>query len=244
MLPVKDISSPGNTNASRRRFLGTGIKLAALSALLLPLQKALGNSSSFISDHALKLGQSIRKAFFSDKLILNSKTKIVHLPSEKIFTHYQDIALKNQKIIDPETWETEVISPVHFNKEKSGIILEILALQKLVIAGISDKSLTAVTNTLAIAFSPMYQMSNTYNFRVHDLLLQSIALNNNIPEEQKWNKFRQASGFINYSAEINLPKRMKWMTNQTEFNNQINYIIINKQSYMARLKERAIKYKL
>jgi hypothetical protein len=243
MLSVKDISSPANSNASRRRFLGTGIKLAALSALLLPLQKALGNSSSFITDHAQKLGQSIQKAFFADKLILNTKTKVVHLPTEKIFTHYQDIAVKNQKVIELGTWETQLKTPFHFNKEKSGIILELLALQKLA-TGVNDKNLVATTKILAMTFSPAYSDSNKYNFRIHDFLMQTIALNNGIPVTQKWNEFQLATARINYNTEFKLPKRMSWLKTQTEFNNQVNYIIKNKTTYTDRLKQRAVKYKL
>ena len=243
MLPVKDISFPGKSNASRRRFLGTGIKLAALSALLLPLQKAFGNSSSFIADHAQKLRQSIRETFFADKLILNTKTKVVHLPSEKIFTHYQDIAGKNQKVIELGSWETQLKNPIHFSKEKSGIILELLALQKLA-TGINDKNLAATTKTLAMAFSPAYIDNNKYNFRVHDFLMQTIALNNGIPVTQKWNEFQLATGRINYSTEFKLPKRMSWLKTQTEFNNQVNNIIKNKTTYTDRLKQRVVKYKL
>ena len=242
MLPVKDISSQGNSNAGRRHFLRNGIKLAALSTLLLPLQKIFANSSSFITDHAQKLGQNIQRAFFADKLILNTKTKVVHLPTEKIFTHYQDIAVKNQKVIDLATWEVE-LKTSHFNKEKSGIILELLALQKLA-AGMNDKNLAATTKTLAMAFSPAYIDNNKYNFRVHDFLIQAIALNNGIPVTQKWNEFLLSTGRINYSTEFKLPKRMSWLKTQTEFNNQVNYIIQNKTTYLTRLKERAIKYKL
>jgi len=242
MLPVKDISQD-NSNASRRHFLRNGIKLAAVSALLLPLQKVLGNSSSFITDHARRLGQNIRNNFFADKLILNTKTKVVHLPTEKIFTHYQDIAVKNQKVIELGSWETQLKTPFHFNKEKSGIILELLALQKLA-TGINDKNLAATTKTLAMAFTPAYIDNNKYNFRVHDFLMQTIALNNGIPVTQKWNEFQLATGRINYSTEFKLPNRMSWLKTQTEFNNQVNNIIKNKTTYTDRLKQRAVKYKL
>lgn len=242
MLPVKDISSPGKSTASRRLFLGIGIKLAGWSALFLPLQKAFGSGSILISDHAQKLEQRMRKVFFANKLILNTKTKVVHLPTEKIFTHYQDIAVKNQKVIELANWEEE-LKTTHFNKEKSGIILELLALQKLT-TGINDKNLAATTNTLAMVFSPPYMDNNIYNFRVHDLLLHTIALNNSISPNLKWNEFRLATAGINYNSYSGLPQRMKWLKTEIEFNNQVNYIINNRTTYMSRLKERAIKYKL
>jgi len=248
MLTGKNISSQKKSDNSRRRFLGNSLKLAALSTLLLPMQKALGSGSSFIINHSRKLGHKILGSFFSNNLILNKKTNVVHLPTEKIFTHYPDISASHQKIIDLRSWETQIKTPVHFNKEKSGIILELLALQKLS-TGINDRNLAAATNTLAIAFSSVYKNvngdnPNIYNFRIHDLLLQTIALNNSIPAAQKWAKFQLANRDHNYYTEANLPKRMNWMRSKSEFGVQASYIIANKIKYTGRLKKRAADYKL
>jgi hypothetical protein len=238
-----------NISSSRRRFLGNGLKLAALSTLLMPLQKALGNGTALIA----KTNRSIRKFLLLDKLVLNTKTKVVHLPTEKIFIRYQDIDKKNQKILDLKTWETQVKTPVHFNKEKSGIILELLALQKLT-AAITDKSLAAATNTLALAFSPVYKnktgiVLNKYNFRLHELAVQLIALNNAIPVAQKWTKFQTTIGNTSYTLDqlplkSRLPGRVKWMLTKNGFDERIAYIIKNKTDYMTRLSKRAAQYKL
>ena len=179
-----------NISNSRRNFLGNGIKMVALGSLLLPLQKAFGKSSSFILNKGKKIADFIRKPGLYNQLILNTKTKIVHLPTEKIFADYSEISVRHKRILDLKTWEAEVQSPTHFIKDKSGIILELLALQKLN-AGITDKALTAAINTLSIAFKPTYKnkdgkMMNKYRFRLHYLLLQTISLNNTIPAAQKW----------------------------------------------------------
>jgi hypothetical protein len=243
------MSTNNNISSSRRRFLGNGLKLATLSTLVLPLQKALGNSTALIA----KANRSIRKFLLLDKLVLNTKTKVVHLPTEKIFAGYQDIEKKNQKILDLKTWETQVKTPIHFNKEKSGIILELLALQKLN-AGITDKSLTSAINTLAMAFSLTYKNKkglhlNKYNFRLHELLGQLIALNNSIPAAQKWTKFQTATGNITYTYDLlsmksHLPPRVKWMLGKNIFDERMAYIIKNKTDYMTRLSKRAAQYKL
>ncbi len=248
MLTDKKISSQENSTTSRRRFLGNSLKLTALSAFLLPMKKVLGTGSSFLISNTKKPGHEIPDSFFSNSLILNKKTNVVHLPTEKIFTHYPDISADNQRIIDLKGWETGIKAPVHFNKEKSGIILELLALQKLS-AGINDKSLAAATNTLAIAFSPIYKNvngdnPNIYNFRVHDLLLQTIALNNSIPAAKKWSKFQSANGDHDYYTESRIPRRMNWMKSKIEFDAQASYIITNKIKYTDRLKKRAADYKL
>jgi hypothetical protein len=175
---------------------------------------------------------------------------VVHLPTNKIFTSYPDIAGKHQKIIDLKTWETQVKTPVHFHKEKSGIILELLALQKLA-AGINDKTLMAATNTLAIAFSPVYKnsdgiMINKFNFRLHDLLLQTIVLNATIPAAQRWLKFQAATGKINYTIKDKkqLPSKMNWIKTKEDFDKQADYILQNKTTYINRLKKRVSDNKL
>jgi len=243
---------PSNKNISnsRRSFLGNGIKLAALSSLLLPLQKAFGKSSSFIINNGKKVGELIRKFELYNGLILNTKTNIVHLPTDKIFADYSKISVRHKRIINLKTWEGEVKSSIHFNKEKSGIILELLALQKLT-AGINDQTLTAAINTLSVAFTPTYKnkdgmILNMFRFRLHYLLLQSIALNNTIPAEKKWLKFQAATGNIKYDImdADSLPKRMHWIRTKTGFDKQVAYVLQNKMTYMNRLKDRAAVYKL
>jgi hypothetical protein len=181
-------------------------------------------------------------------LILNTKTKVVHLPTNKIFSSYSEIGNKHQKIINIAAWEAVVKPPVHFNKEKSGIILELLALQKLVTT-VNDKSLAAAEKTLTIAFLPLYKnndnvLINKFNFRLHELLIQTIALNLSIPLLQKWARFQAATGKINYGTEGKLPARMNWINNKEEFNMRIGYILKDKATYINRLKKRAADHKL
>lgn len=243
MATGKDISS------SRRKFLGNSLKVFALTTLILPVQKTLANSAALI----VKTKNSIRKFLLADKLILNTKTKVVHLPTEKIFSKYDDIDKKHQKILDLKSWETQVKAPTHFNKGKSGIILELLALQKLN-GGVTDKSLTAAINTLALAFTPAYKdrkgiMINKHNFRLHELLVQLIALNNSIPAAQKWTKFDTATGKINHamllaSLKKHLPPRVKWMFDKKDFDQRVTHILKNKTDYISRLQKRAASYKL
>jgi|GEM_PF-2039053 len=239
-----------NIPGSRRSFLRNGIKLATLSGLLFPLQKVFGKSSSFIINNGKKVGDFIRKPGLHNELILNTKTKIVHLPTDKIFADYSEISVRHKRILDLKTWEAEVKSPTHFIKDKSAIVIELLALQKLNI-GINDRTLTAAIGTLSIAFTPTYKnkngkMMNKYRFRLHYLLLQTIALNNTIPAAQKWTKFQAATGNINYTTRDlkSLPKRMTWIKTKTEFDKQVAYILQNKMTYMNRLKDRAALYKL
>jgi hypothetical protein len=131
--------------------------------------------------------------------------------------------------------------------------LEVLVLQKLS-AGITDKTLTSAINILARAFSPDYKnknglVLNKYNFRLHELLAQLIALNNSIPAAQKWTKFQAATGNTSYtldqlSLKNHLPALVKWMLTKKDFDARMTYILKNKTDYMTRLKKRADEYKL
>ncbi|HKB45313.1 MAG TPA: hypothetical protein VKC90_13020 [Chitinophagaceae bacterium] len=236
--------STKNISSSRRRFLTNGFKLTVLGSLLLPLQKTLANGKTLIT----KTNRNINPFAFADKLVLNTKTKVVHLPTNKIFSSYSAIGNKNQKIINMTSWEAVVKPPLHFNKEKSGIILELLALQKLVTA-VNDKTLAAAEKTLSVAFLPAYKnkdgsLINKFNFRLHELIMQSIVLNSSVSSSQRWTRFQMATGKINYSAEDKLPARMNWITNKEEFNMRTDYILKDKTTYIDRLKKRTSDFKL
>ncbi len=233
-----------NISSSRRRFLGNSLKLAAMTGLVLPLQKALASSTAAIRI----VKKRIYKFLPIDKIVLNSKTGVVHLPSGKIFSKYPII--KRQVIFGNNDWEIQVKPPYHFNKEKSGIILEMLALTRLA-PGINDKSLTDAFRILSIAFSNAYKsksgvLLNKYKFRLHYLLVQIIALNNTFIATQKWEKFQSATGRINYNlqGEKPLPGHMNWVKSKTEFDRRVGYILKNKQTYISRLAKRAGKNKL
>jgi hypothetical protein len=233
-----------NISPSRRRFLGNGLKLAVLAGILLPFQKALSTGTAALRT----TGKRLYSFLLIDKLVLNTKSKVVHLPTRKIFKKYPNI--KSQKVIGFNEWENQVKPPFRFNKEKSGIILEMLVLQKLN-EGINEKTLTDAYRILSMAFTPVYKnkggiIFNKYNFRLHHLLLKIIALNETITNEQKWAKFQSATGSINYNEKDKKPlsKYMNWIKTKAEFDKKVSYILQNKQTYISRLAKRANRYKL
>lgn len=237
------MKSGQNIPGSRRRFLSNGITLAGLSVFLLPLQKVIASKIAVLDISIKKL----YKYFPIDRIVLNTKTKVVHLASGRIFAKYPTI--KRQVIISSANWETEVRPPYRFNKEKSGIIIEMLALTRLA-AGITDRTLTDAYRILSVAFSGTYKNKegvsfNKYNFRLHHLLLYSIALNNTYPAAQKWEKFQLATARINYNLDTKpLPGFMEWIKSKAVFDKKAGYILQNKQTYISRLAKRASQYKL
>jgi hypothetical protein len=233
-----------NISVSRRRFLNTGFKLAALSAFVLPFQKALAAGTAVIATAKKKFHEFL----WIDKLVLNSKTGVVHLPSGKIFSKYPTI--RRQAIIGNADWEIQVKPPYHFHKEKSGVILEVLALSRLA-SGINDRSLTDAYRILSIAFTGTYRdksglVFNKYNFRLHHLLLNVISLKGNYPLSQKLEKFQLATGRINYALQDKrpIPRSMEWIKTKAGFDKKANYIIQNKTLYTDRLAKRASQFKL
>lgn len=233
-----------NIHSTRRRFLRNGLKLTGLSAFLIPFQK-LWAAKIAVVDASIK---KLYKFLPLDRLVLNTKTKVVHLPSGRIFAKYPTI--KRQAIIGAANWEIEVKPPYHFHKEKSGIIIEMLTLTRLA-TGITDRTLTDAYRILSIAFTGTYKnktgvVFNKYNFRLHHLLLQTIALNNTYPAAQKWEKFQLATARINYNLKDikPLPRFMEWVKTKTEFDKKASYILQNKQTYLSRLTKRANFYKL
>lgn len=233
-----------NIQGSRRGFLKTGLKLSALSIMLIPFKKIIASGSLIVN----KSIEKIQKFIPVDKLVLNTKSGVVHLPTGKIFSRYPTI--KRQAVIGSDTWEANVRPPYRLVKEKSGIILEMLTLTRLA-AGINDRSLTDAYRILSIAFTGTYKSKsgesfNKYNFRLHHLLLQVISLNTTMTSTQKWGKFQLAIGNIDYNTQNKkpIPRFMSWIKSKAEFDKKVNYILQNKPSYSTRLATRASRYKL
>ena len=231
-----------NISASRRKLLKNGLTLSALSIVLLPFKKAFATGSTIITMSIEK----VQQFFPIDKLVLNTKTGVVHLPSGRIFAKYPTI--KRQMIISQANWESQLKPPYHLVKERSGIIIEMLTLTRLS-AGINDRSLTDAYRILSVAFTKTYksktgELFNKYNFRLHHLLLYSIALNSTIPVAQKWVKFQLATDNIDYTkSEKPIPGFMSWLKSKMEFDKKVSYILQNKSVYTTRLVKRASPYK-
>ena len=178
----------------RRKFIGNSIKLAALGTLLLPLAQACNNKKVTETGHtgadtgtAKKVqsrSKKIRKKWNYESLVINSKTRVIHLPTSKIYTYYDEIKAGHLQVISMAALTSQLQDPVRLNKEKSGTIVEILTLQGLN-GNMDDTNLVMAIDTLSLAFTEAYEKANTMNFRLHELMLQLVALNNAIPADQK-----------------------------------------------------------
>jgi hypothetical protein len=107
---------------------------------------------------------------------------------------------------------------------------------------VNDDSLNEAMNMLSKAFGKECENSkginhNNTNYRLHELMLQLVALNGNIPSGNKWQAFNEK-----VVKPQKLGKRQKWMETETGFNERIKYIQDREADYKKRLKERASKY--
>ena len=237
--------------SDRRRFIGNTIKLVVLAGILSPLEQACNNNSSQkpgtkdttntkekSKTHTAK-HKSNRRKWNQEKLVVNTKTNVVHLPTSAVYVYYDEI--KHIKDVNMTGWENQVQGQIHLNKDQSGNILEILSLQKLR-GEINSDSLNNAMNILSKAFGKECENSrglnhNTTNYRLHELMLQLVALNTAIPVTGKWQAFNEK-----VKKPQKIGKRQKWMETETSFNDRIKFIQDRESDYKKRLSQRASKY--
>lgn len=241
-----------NQAIHRRSFVGNTVKVIALGTLLAPLAEACNNnkrsSKSGTTGSDTSRGKTShpsskkpRKKWSHEGLVMNTKSNVMHFPTSKVYTYYDEIKPNHLQEISVAGWASQLQEPIRLNRQQSGNILEILSLSHLR-RGINDEYLDAATNTLAIAFSSGCENSkgvnvNTTNFRLHELMLQLLTLNTGIPAADKWQAFNRK-----IKKPVTLRKRQQWMASETNFNERVKYILDRQTDYMNRLTERARKY--
>ena len=234
-----------SANLPRRRFIGNGIKLTLLAGILSPLEQACNTKTKTADKKKTKDKTNTaskkvkRHKWNAEKLLINSKTNVIHLPTAAFYVYYDEI--KNSKDVNLSNWENHLQQPTRLNKNKSGNILEILSLQKLK-TGIDDRSLTIAADTLSIAFGRECENSkgvnlNLTNYRLHELMLQLVVLNNSFPS--KWQTFNDK-----VRKPEKLGKRQSWMADENSFGQRVKYIQDREADYKNRLLKRASKYNL
>src|SRR5689334_20551703 len=102
---MKGKSNPGldlGTNINRRKFVGNTVKIVTLGSLLMPLVDACGNKKTSPTGNAgadttnrkstaKKSTKQPRKKWHAEGLVMNNKTRVLHFPTSKIYTYYDEI---------------------------------------------------------------------------------------------------------------------------------------------------------
>lgn len=232
---------------NRRSFVGTTAKLVTLGTLLMPLVEACGNKKSSHTGSTGpdttrgKVSKNIskkhpRKKWNHESLVMNTKSNVMHYPTAKVYAYYDEIKPNHLQEMSRAAWNPQSENAPKLNRQQSGNIMEILTLQELG-KEINDSTLIIAIDTLSIAFGKEYEKANATNFRLHEMMLQLIALNSLIPMDQKWETFT-----AKVVKPAQLRKRQKWMETETSFNERIKYILDRQNDYKTRLAERARKY--
>lgn len=246
----------GHTANGRRTFITDTFKVVVLGAVLGPMtiacksnndtrkaaDKKDGNKPTGKGSQPNRTRHKDRKQWTHEKLVMNTKTKVVHFPTARQYHYYDEIKAGHLQEISLAAWASTMTADMRFNRERSGNILEILAMNDLS-KGIDTGSLTTATQTLSRAFAKDMTNSkgihcNMYNFRVHELLLQLISLNESIPLGNKWQTFGSM-----VVKPPQLRKRQQWMSSEADFNERVRYIIDHQNEYLTRLQERASRYR-
>src|SRR5687768_10619678 len=160
-----------NRASSRRSFLGNSLRLTLLGSLAIPLQHGCTDSSvnkktGQKENKRAKNNKKARTQWNHENLMAHTKTNVVHFPTSKYFRYYDKIDSKYIRELDINNWEQQVQPPLHFHKQHAAIILEILALQKLV-NGLVPESLTAAEKTLSRAFSNEFDNGKGQNIHTY-----------------------------------------------------------------------------
>lgn len=172
-----------------------------------------------------------------DEMFLHNKTKALHYPY--VFKTYDQLNEVHFTSVNTNDWEKQLDeNEAHFTKEKSALIFERLSLRNLA-NGFTNEKFSRSTDILGRSFKSDYAKQNIHNWRGYQLLLQLIALNNTVPDNEKWTAFSTTIRDANVSQIKKIPKQNVWVTSQQLFDQRVQYIHQHSEEYMNRIKKRA-----
>ena len=167
----------------RRQFLSLVVKTIGVTGII----KSYGFSPGISFADEVKKSKvtpsSAPKVWSSKKMVVNTNSGVVHWPHPEVFkiTEYS-VAPHNAKEIEvDDSHEVVAKDPkLRFDKSKSGVIYEHLALSEIIIEDeqeltFNKDSLNESIEILTIAVS---EPGNSENWRLYDLIARLISLKN------------------------------------------------------------------
>lgn len=222
----------------RRNFVKVTLGAAGASVL----------ASAFGRNWGLFSGDAVKPV---TGLFLNKKTNVIHIKVLNKTKYHDHMALRNVQEIPVQHWREEIknIKPVvisvdneavnvfpHFDKGKSSMIFENLALRELD-NGINSTYLTNAHDVLVEAFSPFYAPYNASKWRLHDLLFKVIVYNDGVTH--KWEAYQDTVKAIDFSS-VEIPVRNEWVNNKPLFDKKLRARMAGKEQEIEKLKKRII----
>jgi hypothetical protein len=102
---------------NRRRFISNSFKLAVLGSILAPLEQSCNSNKNKTPEPAqpgkkTQPGKNTtRKKWNYEKLVMNSKTNVMHFPTSKVYVYYDEIAAKHIQDISLAAWASQLQEP-------------------------------------------------------------------------------------------------------------------------------------
>jgi len=165
----------------RRQFLSLAVKTNGAAGLI----KACGfNGVLSFADDSTKVAPSpAPKVWSSKKMVINTNSGVVHRPHPEIFkiTTYR-VAPQNAKELEVDDSHVIVAKDpkLRFDKSKSGVIYEHLALSEIEIE--DEETLTfdngSLKESIEILKIAVNQPENSDNWRLYDLIARLVSLKN------------------------------------------------------------------
>lgn len=165
----------------RRKFLTIAVKSIGALGLI----KAYGFSGSFsIAQDTKKVSPSpVPQVWSSKKMIVNTNSGVVHWPHPQVFkiTAYS-VNPDNSKELDVKGSHEKVSADpnLRFDKSKSGVIYEHLALSEIVVEDKETLSFDngSLGNSIEILKIAVSEPGNNENWRLYDLIARLVMLQN------------------------------------------------------------------
>ena len=167
----------------RRQFLSLAVKTIGAAGLI----KAYGFSGTFaFADESAKVKVTpspAPKVWSNKKMVVNTNSGVVHWPHPEVFkiTTYS-VAPHNAKGLEvDDSYEKVAKNPkLRFDKSKSGVIYEHLALSEIEIE--NEETLTfdngSIKESIDILKIAVKEPGNSNNWRLYDLISRLVSLKN------------------------------------------------------------------
>jgi len=165
----------------RRQFLSLAVKTIGAAGLI--KEYGFNGVLSFAEDSTKVAPSPAPQIWSSKKMIINTNSGVVHWPHPELFkiTTYR-VAPKNAKELEvDDSYEKVTKDPkLRFDKSKSGVIYEHLALSEIEIE--DEETLTfdngSIKESIEILKIAVNQPENSENWRLYDLIARLVSLKN------------------------------------------------------------------
>ena len=205
----------------RRQFLSIAVKTIGAAGLI----KVYSFGSPFtLADEKTKVAPSpAPKLWTSKKMVVNTNSGVVHWPHPEIFkiTDYT-VAPNNAKELDVKDSHEKVAKDTNlrFDKSKSGVIYEHLALSEIIVEDEETLSFNneSINESIEILKIAVAEPGNSKNWRLYDLIVRLVSIKNEEDADKARAEIAEIFSNSKVSAEWVKRQPLSKVSNKDEFN--------------------------